>query len=166
MGLDLRGSVCHQICHMLWSMCYAGGTAPAAQTGGGHVTITATETPTVPSQYTKKDPDAPRAGQTKQAADLMRRLWGHDPVVCEELVAGLYDMGRIQLGRVVDNLMWTLDDQPRPISADQGRRIRALWGRKMSRPIDAEAGARLLAMTEDQANAFIEKLRGMPDRAM
>lgn len=127
------------------------------------MTITATTNTTVPSQFAK---DTPRAGQTKQAADLMRRLWGHDPETCEELVAGLYEMGRIQLGRVIDNLLWTLADQPRPISADQGRRIRALWGRKMSKPIDAEAGAHLLGMTEDQADAFIEKLRGMPDKKM
>lgn len=124
-----------------------------------------THAPTIPAQVARTGPDAPRPGQTKQAAELMRRLWGHDPETCEELVNGLYAMGRTQLGRVIDNLLWTLDDQPRPISVDQGKRIRALWGRKMSRPIDAVAGQKILAMNEDQANALIAKLQATPDRA-
>jgi hypothetical protein len=129
------------------------------------MTTMATQAPAIPAQTVRRDPDAPRPGQTKQAAELMRRLWGHDPDTCEELVNGLYDMGRIQLGRVIDNLLWTLDDQPRPVSADQGRRIRALWGRKMTKPIDHAAGMKILAMTEDQANALIAQLQAAPDRA-
>lgn len=123
------------------------------------------QTPPVPTQHARRDPDAPWAGQTKYAAELMRRLWAHDPQVCEELTEGLYEMGRAQLGRVIDNLMWTLANQPRPINAAQGERIRALWGRKMSKPIDAAAEARLLAMTEDEAQRLIIKMQAQPDRA-
>ena len=129
------------------------------------MTAMTTQAPAIPGQTPRTGPDAPRPGQTKQAAELMRRLWGHDPDTCEELVNGLYSMGRIQLGRVIDNLMWTLDDQPRPINADQGRRIRALWGRKMTKPIDEIAGHKILAMTEEQADALIAKLQATPDRA-
>lgn len=127
--------------------------------------VQTTATPPVPAQHGRKDPDAPWPGQTKHAASLMRQLWAHDPQTCEELTEGLYHMGRAQLGRAIDNLMWTLASQPRPINAAQGERIRALWGRKMSKPIDAAAGARLLAMTEDEAQRLIIKMQAQPDRA-
>jgi hypothetical protein len=94
----------------------------------------------------------------------MRRLWAHDPQTCEELTEGLYEMGRAQLGRIIDNLMWTLADQPRPMNAAQAERIRLLWGRKMSKPIDTKAECRLAAMTEEEAQALIFKMQAQPDR--
>lgn len=121
------------------------------------MTTTAVQTTAIPAQRADRDPDKPWKDQTKYAVQLMRRLWGHDPDTCEELIAGLYEMGRAQLGRVIDNLMWTLSDQPRPINAAQMERIRALWGRRMSKPIDAAAEAKLAAMTEEQAQALIVK---------
>lgn len=121
-------------------------------------------TPPVPAQHARKDPDAPWKDQTKYAASLMRRLWGHDPEVCEELTEGLYQMGRAQLGRVVDNLMWTLAAQPRQINKAQADHIRLLWGRKMSKPIDAKAERRLAAMSEEEAQALIFKMQAQPDR--
>lgn len=122
------------------------------------MTAVAVPTTAIPEQRVARDPDKPWKDQTKYAAQLMRRLWAHDPDTCEELVEGLYQMGRAQLGRVIDNLMWTLSDQPRPINAAQMKHIRALWPRKMSKPIDAAAEAKLAAMTEEQAQAFIVKL--------
>lgn len=120
---------------------------------------------TVPEQRTAKDPDAPWKGQAKYAAGLMRRLWGHDPETCEELTEGLYTMGRAQLGRVVDNLMWTLANQPRLINAEQERYIRALWARKMSKPIDAAFEARLASMDEVTAQRLVYRLQAEPDLA-
>lgn len=125
------------------------------------MTATATPTTTIPDQ--RRDNDRPWKDQTKYAASLMRRLWGHDPEVCEELTEGLYQMGRAQLGRVIDNLMWTLSDQPRPINAAQLERIRALWPKKMSKPLDDAAARKLAAMTEERAQALIVRMQGMGD---
>lgn len=127
------------------------------------MTTTAIQTPPIPAQVVRRDPDAPRKDQTKYAVSLMRRLWGHDPETCEELIAGLYEMGRTQLGRVIDNLMWTLSDQPRPINAAQAERIRLLWPRKLRKPLDTAAEQRLARMTEEQAQALIVKLTAEPD---
>lgn len=121
------------------------------------------QTADLPIPEQRRDPQAPWKGQTKEAARLMRRLWVDDPDVGEELVEGLYAMTRTQLGRVIDNLMWTLANQPRQINAEQIAYIRALWGRKMSKPMDARAQAKLLAMTEIDAQRFVYKLQAEPD---
>jgi hypothetical protein len=129
------------------------------------MTVTAAA-PTIPAQIAPRNPDTPWKDQTKYAVTLMRRLWGHDPETCEELIEGLYAMGRAQLGRVIDNLMWTLADQPRPINAAQLRHIRALWARKMRQPIDAAAEAKLAAMTEEQAQRLVFRMQAQPDIKM
>lgn len=116
----------------------------------------------VPAQ--RRNPNDPWPGQTKHAAQLMRQLWGHDPETCEELVQGLYAMNRVQLGRVIDNLMHTLSIQPRMLSADQAAHIRALWPRKMSKPIDAKVERKFAEMTEADGQRLVYKLQAMPDR--
>lgn len=128
------------------------------------MTVVAAPATAIPDQ--RRDPDKPWKDQTKYAASLMRRLWGHDPETCEELTEGLYQMGRTQLGRVIDNLMWTLADQPRPINAAQLRHIRVLWARKMRQPIDAAAEAKLAAMTEEQAQRLVFRMQAQPDIKM
>lgn len=123
------------------------------------ITTTAT---VIPEQ--RRAPDEPRPEQFKHAAHLMRRLWAHDPQTAAELVEGLQQMGRVQLGRVVDNLMWTLANQPQAASRDQMRHVRLLWPRKMSKPIDLEAERRFAQMTRQQAQRLVDRLRAMPDR--
>lgn len=121
------------------------------------------QTADLPIPEQRRNPEAPWPGQTKEAARLMRRLWVDDPDTAEELVEGLYAMSRTQLGRVIDNLMWTLSNQPRQINDEQMAYIRALWGRKMTKPMDARLLAKVRGMTEVDAQRFVYRLQAEPD---
>lgn len=128
------------------------------------MTTVAADLPTTSVPEPRRDPDAPWKGQAKYAVDLMRRLWGHDPEVCDELTANLYTLSRTQLNKVTDNLMWTLANQPRLMNRAQLQHIETLWGRKMSKPIDAPARAKFAQMTEEDAQRMVYKLQALPDR--
>lgn len=116
---------------------------------------------TVPQQ--RRDPEAPWPGQLKEATRLMRRLWACDPDAADELVAGLAGLNRTQLGRIIDNLMWTISNQPRPMNAAQWQRIQLLWGRKMRKPMDNKALRKFANMPEDEADRFIRRFQMQPD---
>jgi hypothetical protein len=122
----------------------------------------ATDATALPAQRTGTDTALPP--QKKYAATLMRRLWACDMDVAEELVAALDGLTRPQLGRVIDNLMWTLANQPRPITAALDRHIRMLWQAKMSKPLDATAEAKLVSMQYEEAERWVHRLQALPDR--
>lgn len=118
----------------------------------------------IPAQ--RRDPEAPWPGQMKEAKRLMRRLWACDPATADELCDGLAAMSRTQLGRVIDNLMWILANQPRPMNAAQWQRIQLLWPRKMSKPMDDKVIQRFARMTEGDADRAIRRMIASPDRVV
>lgn len=115
----------------------------------------------IPAQ--RRDPNAAQPGQVKYAKQLMRRLWACDPEVSAELCAALEQMSRAQLGRIIDNLLWTLADQPRPMNAAQWQRIQLLWPRKMRKPMDDAIRQRFAQMTEYDADRAVRQMHLLPD---
>lgn len=123
---------------------------------------TMTDTPAFPTQRTGTD--MPLASQLKYAAKLLRQLWACDMDTADELVAGLDKLTRPQLNRLMDNVMWTLANQPRPINTTLDRHIRMLWNAKMTQPMDAKAEARLATMNYDEAERWVRRLQELPDK--
>lgn len=124
---------------------------------------TMTDIQTVPAQR-RGEEEARLRPMRKYASQLMRRLWASDMDAADELVAGLADLGRVQLGRIIDNLLWTLANQPRPINSTLDRHIRMLWNAKMTKALDAKAEARLATMSYEEAEAWVRRLQALPDR--
>lgn len=122
-----------------------------------------TDAPTMPAQRRGED-EATLYPMRKYAGKLMRQLWASDMDAAAELVAGLEGLSRVQLGRIIDNLMWTLANQPRPISMALDRHIRMLWNAKMAKPLDAKAEAKLAVMQYEEAERWVHRLQALPDK--